>query len=153
MKSVTPKPKKEVGRPKSLLVNLPDNWKETILDLYKEGASNVEVKALIYEWRGQFSNNLWDRWMKEEKEFWETIKRGNQLSKAWWENQGRTNLKTPAFNYTGWYMNMKNRFKWADKIDQRTTIKNKKPVVIQVVKTDRPIISNEDDIDLTRESK
>lgn len=103
-------------------MDLPEGWYNTVLSLYKEGASDVEVKAWIYEQRGSFSNDLWERWLKEEPEFSETIKVGKMLSEAWWQKSGRRELQNPKFNYTGWYMNMKNRFGWRDKqeIDQKT---------------------------------
>lgn len=108
-------------RPKAQM-DLPEGWYNTVLSLYKEGASDVEVKAWIYEQRGSFSNDLWERWIKEEPEFSETIKVGKMLSEAWWQKSGRQELQNPKFNYTGWYMNMKNRFGWKDKqeIDQKT---------------------------------
>ncbi len=113
-----------VGRPKDDLSSLPVSWYIEVLELYKSGASDVEIKALIYEWRGSFSNDLWDRWINEIDEFSETIKIGKMLSEAWWAKQGRTNLSQPKFNYTGWYINMKNRFGWKDKteIDQSLVI-------------------------------
>lgn len=113
----------EVGRPKETLDSLPDGWYDSILKIYKVGASDVEVKALIYEWRKSFSNDLWDRWMEDEQEFSETIKVGRILSEAWWNREGRTNLSEKAFNYTGWYMQMKNRFKWRDRVDNTTNDK------------------------------
>jgi len=83
---------------------------ETVLELMKEGASQQEVLAVL-----DISNDTFYRWKKENEEFSETIKRGIQLSQAWWERKGRISLDDRQFNSTLWYMNMKNRFKWADK--------------------------------------
>lgn len=110
----------EGGRPKEDLSTLPEQWYNEILDLYTNGASDVEIKALIYEWRGSFSNDLWDRWIEEEEQFSETIKTGKILSEAWWHRNGRTNLENKDFSYTGWYMQMKNRFGWTDRNDLTT---------------------------------
>ena len=75
----------ELGRPKAGLDTLPEGWEMQIIEMYLEGASDVEVKAEIYKWRGSFSNNLWERWMEEEP-FGKVIEqgrliRGNKLKK------------------------------------------------------------------------
>jgi hypothetical protein len=110
-----------MSRPKSEF-DLAEDWQKEVLSMYDKGASDVEIKAHIYNIRGSLSNDLWDRWMDEEPEFSETIKMGKMLSEAWWSKEGRTQLENPKFSYTGWYMNMKNRFGWRDKqeIDQKT---------------------------------
>lgn len=64
------------GRPAEDLTSLPELWYTEVLKLYADGASDVEVKALIYSWRGSFSNDLWDRWLKDEQEFSECIAKG-----------------------------------------------------------------------------
>lgn len=119
-------------RPKKDLSILPDGWQKEILQLYYEGASDVEIKGLIWDWHGSFSDDLWDRWLKEEDQFSGTIKKGRQLSACWWEEIGRKNLQSKDFSYTGWYMNMRNRFGWADKkeIDHTT---GGKPITIHVI--------------------
>lgn len=106
--------KNEGGRPLEDLKSLPENWYNDVLSLYAEGASDVEVKALIHQWRGSFSNDLWERWLNDEPEFSETIKTGKLISEAWWHKEGRTSLREKDFSYTGWYMQMKNRFGWKD---------------------------------------
>lgn len=112
---------KTSGRPKSSL-DLPVGWQDEVLGLYEQGASDVEIKALVYGWRKSFSNDLWERWLKEEPEFSETIKVGKMLAEAWWSKSGRSSLKDREFNYTGWYMNMKNRYGWRDKQEIDNTI-------------------------------
>lgn len=112
-----------MSRPKEDISSLPKEWYITVLNEYKAGASDVEIKALIYEWRGSFSNDLWNRWINEEPEFSETIKTGRILAEAWWSKNGRTNLENKDFSFTGWYMNMKNRFGWADKQESNITHK------------------------------
>ena len=47
------------------------------------------------------------------------VKKGEQLSQAWWLNIARENIiskyQGDNINATLWYMNMKNRFGWKDK--------------------------------------
>jgi len=110
----------ELGRPKKTVEETFKDWqgwKDEILTLYKKGASDVEVKCLISEHCDSISDDLWYRWMEEEPEFSGTIKRGKLLSQVWWEKKGRKNLENKDFSFTGWYMNMKNRFNWKDKTD------------------------------------
>lgn len=88
-----------------------------IIELMKEGASKVEVCAML-----EINNDTLCEWAKVGgdyyiKEFSETLKKGSALSAAWWEKHGRMNLENNQFNYTGWYMNMKNRFGWRDKTE------------------------------------
>ena len=67
------------GRPAEDLSSLPEAWYADVLELYTQGASDVEAKALIYGWRGSFSNDLWYRWLKEEQELSECIENGRLL--------------------------------------------------------------------------
>lgn len=118
------------GRPK-VEIDLSEGWQDKIIFMYGDGSSDVEIKAWICEQRGSFSNDLWNRWLEEEPDFSETIKMGRLYSESWWAKQGRKNLENKDFSYTGWYMNMKNRFGWKDKqeVEQTggITIKYEKP--------------------------
>jgi len=112
---------KAVGRPLASVSDMPEGWKDIIITLYSNGASEGEVKAWIYQMRGSFSNDLWERWLRDEKEFSETIKTGRLIAEAWYNKIGRENLQNPKFNYVGWYMQMKNRFSWKDKTETEIT--------------------------------
>jgi hypothetical protein len=108
------------GRPKIKTNILPEGWVDAILQLYSDGASDVEIRAYLATNRtdaNSFSDDLWERLIKEDEEFSRTIKRGKMLSEAWWVRMGRINLTSRDFNFTGWYMNMKNRFGWKDKTE------------------------------------
>lgn len=111
------------GRPKIKLDDLPDGWAEKALTLYEVGASDVEIRTRCL---GGICHETWERLLAEEPIFSETIKRGRDLSRTWWEAGGRLNLENKDFNPTLWYMNMKNRFGWADKQQTELTGANGK---------------------------
>lgn len=117
----------DIGRPKEPC-SLADEQLMYILGEYSDGASDEEIKAYIWEQRGSFSNDLWDRWLIEEPIFSETIKKGRALSRRWWERNGRQHLHSDTFNPTLWYMNMKNRFAWADSTKNEHTGKDGAPI-------------------------
>lgn len=98
------------GRPKVQLTDLREGWKEGIIALSEEGASLVELACYL-----QISRDLMYRLIADEVEFSDTIKICKQKCESWWQRQGRVNLGNKEFQSTLWYMNMKNRFKWADK--------------------------------------
>lgn len=113
------------GRPKKAFKPW-DNWKQDIYDLYSEGAGDIEIRALVAEKMEDTDScswGLWDRWLSEEQEFLETIKKGRALCEVWWQKNGRTELKSKDFNATLWYMNMKNRFGWADRQEVKADVK------------------------------
>ena len=86
----------------------------------KEGYSIVEICLELNICKQTFYN-----WCEEHEAFLDSKKKGVDFSEGWWMKQGRENLKKGDFNYTGWYMNMKNRFGWADKTENKDTIEDK----------------------------
>ena len=105
-----------MARPKKTLADLPSNWKKLILDIKRDGGSDVEVRVAL-----DISTDLWDRFKKEIDEFSETVKKGQDLCEAWWLSHGAKQLENRSFNAVLWYMNMKNRFGWKDKAETDIT--------------------------------
>ena len=91
------------------------DFNNKIVDLMSEGASIQEVCLEL----GICKQTLYN-WIEEHPEFLDSKKKGEWFSEGWWMREGRINLQNSKFNYTGWYMNMKNRFGWADKTDVTT---------------------------------
>lgn len=87
-----------------------------VIELMAEGASKIEVMAELGIWEEAFYS-----YIRKHEDFSQAVKKGTQLSAAWWERKGRVNLENGQFSYTGWYMNMKNRFGWTDKQDVHNT--------------------------------
>lgn len=111
-----------MGRPETTMDDLPANWKEDIITLASEGASDVEIRAKL-----GITKDFWYKFKKRGGEFTETLKKAKLLCKAWWLEKGRKNLDNKEFSPVLWYMNMKNRFGWSDKkvIKQDIDIKGK----------------------------
>jgi hypothetical protein len=93
-------------------------WRKTVLSLYDQGASDREVMREL-----SLTPGAWDTLYKDvlESDFQELVDFGRAMSHAWWESQGRINLKTKGFNTSLWTINMKNRFGWSEKTEQSLT--------------------------------
>jgi hypothetical protein len=79
-------------------------------DMMRQGYSIQEVCLEL----GICKQTLYN-WTQEHPELLDAKKNGEWFSEGWWMKAGREALKDRDFNYTGWYMNMKNRFGWSDK--------------------------------------
>jgi hypothetical protein len=96
---------------------LPDGWEEIVGREYKEGASDVEVRAKLH-----MTESLWLSLYNdpESSAFREVVDVGRMLAKGWWLEVGRKALRDRAFNAALWHMNMKNRYGWSDKTEIHT---------------------------------
>jgi len=129
-----------MARPKESIASriekgkLDKDWAKSILKLAEEGASDVELRLKL-----DISDDLWYRWIEEEPEFSRTIKKCKMLCQVWWERQGRKMTTGEAQgNATTWIFNMKNRFKWTDRVEQDNLSSDGsfKPVKIEIVGVD-----------------
>ena len=123
------------GRPEIGIKDLPDNWEESIIRLSSEGASIVELAVEL-----DICRNTFYALTERDEHFMNTVKKCKQLCEAWWKRKGRTELDNKDFSYTGWYMNMKNRFNWADK--QEIKEESKVETTIDYSKLDGGTIKN-----------
>lgn len=55
------------------------------------------------------------RWVKKHKEFSDSIKKGLEYSRVFWEELGIEMVTAGQGNSATWIFNMKNRFHWRDK--------------------------------------
>jgi hypothetical protein len=108
------------GRPKITPDKFGEGWQDRVLELFAEGASKLEVYTGVLD----IDYETFVRLCNEDPIFSRTIKKGEQLSQMWWESNGRKNLTNKDYSYTGWYMNMKNRFGWKDRQDVTTNDKD-----------------------------
>lgn len=117
-----------VGRPLIKLSDLSPEWQKIVIDEFAVGASLQEIYGYL-----DISESTFKRLCRDEPEFSRTIKRGLRLSQKWWLEVGRKYIRDKDFNATLWYMNMKNRFDWADKKEIKQDITSNGETVSQPV--------------------
>ena len=102
--------KRPVGRPRTTVDDLPQDWKQIIMDCGQEGGSAVEMRCLL-----ALGESAWGTLLEDSADFRRTVKSGQDLCQVWWERQGRKMTTGADGNATVWIFNMKNRFSWHDK--------------------------------------
>ena len=83
-------------------------------------------------------------WIKNYPEFKAAMEAAEQLSRGWWEEQGRINLNNRNFNAILYMMNMQNRFKWVRGDD------GKQPNVVNVNNVNQIIENKQVTIDYSK---
>lgn len=111
------------------MANKPIDW-ERIRAEYAEGAADVEIAKLLDMTEEQFY-----RTENENAAFAIFVQKGRTLSKAWWYELSRKNVRLKEFNTPLYVINMKNRFGWADKTETNDTT-NKDPVNLDQMRAD-----------------
>lgn len=117
------KDKKKVGAPKKTLNDLPKDWEKDAINLYAEGASDIEVRVKVL----RISNDLWGRFLKEEPKFSETITHGRELAKVWWMEKGRKGVDSREVNPKMFELNMMNRYGWGKNVKSENNTKLELP--------------------------
>ena len=103
----------KIGRP----TKYEPEFCDIVVEKMSEGASIEELPLYL----GVSKFTIY-HWIKQNESFSDAIKEGVALSEAWWREKGRKNLENDKFSATLWYMNMKNRFGWADKKEIQATV-------------------------------
>ena len=101
---------------------------ERVPELMAEGMAKVEVCAEL-----GVDYHTFLSWQEKHPQFLQSVKKGGELSKAWWMREGREALRDKDFSYTGWYMNMKNRHGWADKTENKNEETYKNAPTVKVI--------------------
>jgi hypothetical protein len=108
--------KKKLGRPRTTVDDLPENWKDIMIECGQEGGSAVEVRCLL-----GIAQSAWETLLEDSEDFRLTEKKRQALCEVWWERQGRRMTTEGQGNATVWIFNMKNRFGWRDKTEHDLT--------------------------------
>ena len=107
----------KVGRPRTTVDDLPDDWESIMINCGKRGGSEVEMRVLLGIGESAFYTLC-----NDSTQFQRTRKLSRDLCNVWWERRGRDMAIGKDGNPTVWIFNMKNRFGWRDKQEIEQTI-------------------------------
>lgn len=86
-------PKNKGGRPSLLTQEMQDRARLVVENVMNQGGSLLEVAFTL-----GITNDTVHRWVKENKEFSDTITRGKMAREIWFENQARNNVSNKEYN-------------------------------------------------------
>jgi len=104
--------KRKVGRPRTTVNDLPDNWRDIMRECGQEGGTGVECRALL-----GIGESAWYTLMEDSEEFREMDAVRKTLAEVWYQRQGRQMIENGGGNAATWIFTMKNMFGWRDKQD------------------------------------
>lgn len=107
------KPKNKGGRPSKAAIAEREGatrWAKEMLDLYEQGASDIEVCSHL-----RLTEKEFDKRYKEDDLFQRLVQIGRLRAKAFWYSQQRHGLRDKTFNTILYIKTMQNRYGWADK--------------------------------------
>ena len=100
------------------------------------------------------------RWVKQYPEFSDAKRVGESKSRMFWEKlgidhilsvtqserkkDGTTMSRSKALNSAVWVFNMKNRFKWKDRVEQEVSDNSNRNLVINIVDGTKEAAENEE---------
>ena len=100
-----------MGRPRTTVADLPEEWESMMREAAQDGASAVEIRCIL-----GIGESAWETLIEDDADFRRTVKESKDLCQVWWERQGRKmSCGESDGNATTWIFNMKNRFGWHDK--------------------------------------
>ncbi len=101
---------------------VPLDWALKLLELYRAGGCDTEAQAMLSDWRGLYSVELFKAWLEREEFFAEIVELGRLYAKAYWLREGRASIKSANFNVAAYQMQMFNRYGWANATKNTTTL-------------------------------
>ena len=95
-------------------------FRQIAYDLLSKGYSKEAVAGQI----GVSKQCLYE-WVQEYEDFGDAVARGEAASCLFWEDLGLRGVQgqVKGFNATSWMFNMKNRFNWSEKVDQKNDVR------------------------------
>lgn len=100
------------GRPRTTVADLPENWKQIMMDEAQTGGSNVSLMVVLGI-HGHAFNTL----IEDDINFRETVGACQLLAQHWHEKRGRDMISGANGNAVVWKFSMQNRFSWKEKTE------------------------------------